>query len=196
MVNKGDAFLVIDMNQDLLYPAGRLFAGGIPGEPGPEELVERIVLLNSLPFGYRIMVSENHQPGHFEFDHYPVHAIENSAGQKWPDQLSGLYDRANFRLVKGTEEGLMSGPLYASADFFLMIRSLRYAGINRIFLAGLAYDQCLGEAAIVLSHQRFEAVIIRDAARSVPPPRGKAEIMEQILRLYGIKEVKFSDFRL
>jgi nicotinamidase/pyrazinamidase len=195
VVGPNDAFLVIDMNSDFLNPTGKLFVRGITGEPGPEELVKRILWLNNLPFGYRIMVSEMHSPDHLEFIHYPIHAIKDTGGQRWPEELLEMYDKADFRLVKGMEPEIMSAPIYAGKDFFQLIRSLRAADIKRIFIAGLAYDQCLGEAAIALSHQHFEAIIVRNATRSVPPPRGRVETMKQILRLYGIKEVKSSCFR-
>jgi nicotinamidase/pyrazinamidase len=44
---------------------------------------------------------------------------------------------------------------------------LKERGLSRIFLAGLAYDYCVGYSALDARQLGFEAVIVRDACRAI-----------------------------
>jgi nicotinamidase-related amidase len=188
-IGPGDAFMVVDMNKDMLFENGKLFVRGLPGEPSPQELVRLILEIDRLPFIFTFVVSDMHPPGHIESRIYREHSVKGTSGQEWPDELKELFERADFHLIKGMERELISVPLYTSRDFFRLIPLLRQRGIERIFSAGIAYDHCLGESAIALALQGFKVFVIRDATRSVPPPHGKAESMEKKLKLYKVKEI-------
>lgn len=188
-VGSRDAFMVVDMNQDMLLESGKLFVRGLPDEIGPQKLIRLVLRINRLPFGFRFVVSEMHPPGHIESKIYREHALKGTPGQQWPDELKELYEKADFRLTKGMEKDIISVPLYTSKGFFRLIPLLRKRGIERIFSAGIAYDHCLGESAIALALQGFQVFVIRDAARSVPPPNGDAEKMKKKLELYDIVEI-------
>jgi nicotinamidase/pyrazinamidase len=188
-INESDAFVVIDMNKDMSEKDGALFIRGIEGEVGPDELIDNILEIDRLPFGYRVAVSAMYEEGHIEFETYPKHCILGSPGQAWPEKLTVFHDKADCILVKGTEEGIISMPVYAARFFFDFIRKLRKQGIKRIFCSGLAYTHCVSEAAIAFSNQGFEVYVIRNAARSVPPPNGDAVITKKKLELYGVGEI-------
>jgi nicotinamidase/pyrazinamidase len=189
LVGPHDAFMVVDMNQDMLFENGKLFVRGLPGEPSPQELVRLILELDRLPFIFTFVVSDMHPPGHIESKIYREHANEGTPGQEWPAELKEMYAQADFRLIKGMEKDIVSVPLYTSQDFFRLIPLLRKYVIKRIFCAGIAYDYCLGESAIALSQQHFPVFVIRDACRSVPPPNGEADTMKKKLKLYGVTEI-------
>jgi nicotinamidase/pyrazinamidase len=44
---------------------------------------------------------------------------------------------------------------------------LRERGLTRVFLAGLAYDFCVGYSAVDARRLGFEALILRDACRAI-----------------------------
>ncbi len=44
---------------------------------------------------------------------------------------------------------------------------MRERGLTRVFLAGLAYDYCVGYSALDARRLGFEAVIVRDACRAI-----------------------------
>lgn len=185
-----DAFLVIDLNEDMLFESGKLFVRGLPDEPGPEELIRLILWIDQFPFGFKLAVSEMHPPGHIESRIYGEHSVKDTPGQEWPPEFRRLLKKADFRLMKGMEKEIISIPLYTSRDFFRLIPLLRRREIKRIFCAGIAYDYCLGESAIALALQGFEVFVIRDATRSVPPPNGDAAKMKKKLELYGVREIQ------
>jgi len=193
VIGRGDALAIIDMNKDLSQEGGALFIRGIKGEVTPEELIDNLVKINTFAFGYRVAVSAMYEEGHFEFEIYPKHCLEGTSGQEWPEKLLHFHDNADCLLVKGTEPGVICTPIYTCKFFFDLVRKLRERGITRIFCGGLSYTDCLGEAAIAFSVQGFEVYVVRNAARSVPPPRRDAEKMKSKLILYDVKEAYLDD---
>jgi len=67
-------------------------------------------------------------------------------------------------------------------------------GVKRVFLGGgLAFDYCVGFAALGAVKNGFEVILLRDATRSVGVPAGNAEAMEKMLLEKGVKIIDSTD---
>jgi nicotinamidase/pyrazinamidase len=183
-IGNEDALILIDLNNDFIFPDGKLFVRGTRKEPSPEKLIEKIIKINLLPFGYRVKITAGYHAGHIEHQKFGEHAVIGTLGQDWPEELNRLF-AYDFELIKGKEEGVICSPVYTSRDYFDLIRNLRKQGIKRVFCAGLAYDHCLGESAIAFDLQDFEVFVVRDAVRSVGDPSA----MKRKFELYDVNEI-------
>jgi nicotinamidase/pyrazinamidase len=63
---------------------------------------------------------------------------------------------------------------------------LRERGLARVFLAGLAYDYCVGFSALDARRLGLEAVVLRDACRAIDL-NGSAAAMEEEFAKAGVK---------
>jgi nicotinamidase/pyrazinamidase len=57
--------------------------------------------------------------------------------------------------------------------------------LNRVFLAGLAYDFCVGYSAIDARRQGLEALVLRDACRAIDLD-GSIQRIEGAFAAYGV----------
>lgn len=70
---------------------------------------------------------------------------------------------------------------------------LRERGLQRIFLAGLAYDFCVRYSALDAVRSGFSAVVIEDACRAVGLP-GAVDAAESEFAEAGVQRVSLADF--
>ena len=69
---------------------------------------------------------------------------------------------------------------------------LRERGLNRVFLAGLAYDYCVGYSALDARRLGLPAIILRDACRAIDLNGSVAEI-EQEFKATGVELMNIAD---
>ncbi len=193
--DKGDILVVVDGENDFILRAGGLYIRGVPGEATNAVIIRRINSLARKPFDLVVTTEDCHPQGHIEFAIFWPHCAEGTSGQEYHKGLMDMYDAADFHLLKGQEKQLIGLSVASSRDFPRHISYSRSVGIKRIFIVGWAYTHCVGESAIAYATQGFETYVIRDCARSVPPPNGNPEAMDKKLELYGVKQVLFKDIR-
>jgi nicotinamidase/pyrazinamidase len=175
-----DALIIIDVQNDFC-PGGQLaVAGG-------DSVLEPIHKIAS-KFAHIILTQDWHPAGHSSFASAhaakkPYQQIELSYGSQtlWPDhcvqQTPGAEFHPNLHLPQA-ELILRKGfrpHIDSYSAFFENDRTtptglagyLRERNLIRIFLAGLAYDFCVGYSAVDARRQGFEAIIIRDACRAI-----------------------------
>lgn len=192
VIGEDDVLVTIDGNNDFLLEDGALFVEGIEGEPSVKEMIRRINHHHSLPFGYKVVTMDAHCDDHIEFKKFSIHCLLGTQGQKYHKSLIYAYLNAHEILVKGMDINVIGHSVASSPQFVDHIGVLRYRNRKRIFLNGVAFNYCVGDSAMAYSSQLFEVFVIRDATRSVPPPKGEPDVMEQKLKLSGVKFV-FSD---
>jgi nicotinamidase/pyrazinamidase len=74
-----------------------------------------------------------------------------------------------------------------------LAKKLREHGMKRVFLAGLAFDYCVGSTAIDLAYENFETYVIEDLTRSVGVPDGNVDHMRNRMIAAGVKIVRVED---
>lgn len=175
-----DVLLVIDVQNDFC-PGGAL---AVPDGDAVLDPIHRA----AAKFEHIVLTQDWHPTGHTSFasahaGKRPFDQIEMSYGPQtlWPEhcvqQTFGAefhprlhLPRAQLILRKGFRPQIDSYSAFFENDRTTgtgLGGYLRERGLTRIFLAGLAYDFCVGYSALDARRMGFEAIILRDACRAI-----------------------------
>ena len=197
--------IVIDVQNDFC-------PGGALAVPGGDRVIEPIHQI-AARFKHIILTQDWHTPHHASFasanpGKKPFEQIQVSYGAQtlWPDHCvqqtigaafhPALYlPQAELILRKGFRQQIDS-----YSGFFENDRTtttglsgyLRERGFTRVFLAGLAYDFCVGYSALDARRLGFEAVVIKDACRAIDLDGSAADMEAQFARA-GVVEKNSAD---
>jgi nicotinamidase/pyrazinamidase len=175
-----DVLLVIDVQNDFC-PGGRL---AVADGDSVIEPIHRV----AAGFSHIVLTQDWHPAGHLSFasshpGKQPHEQIELSYGQQtlWPDHcIQGSHGaelhsalnlpQAELILRKGFRPQIDSYSAFFENDRVTptgLAGYLRECGLTRVFLAGLAYDYCVGYSALDARRLGFEAIVLRDACRAI-----------------------------
>ncbi len=175
-----DVLLVIDVQNDFC-PGGQL---AVAGGDCVIEPIRRI----APRFEHIVITQDWHPANHLSFasahpGKKPYEQIALSYGPQtlWPDHcVQGTpgaelhpalhLPQAELILRKGFRREIDSYSAFFENDRATptgLAGYLRERGLTRVFLAGLAYDFCVGYSALDARRLGLEAVVIRDACRAI-----------------------------
>jgi nicotinamidase/pyrazinamidase len=175
-----DVLVVIDVQSDFC-PGGEL---AVPDGDAVIEVIHRI----APAFDHIILTQDWHPPGHHSFasaqaGKSPFESIELGYGAQtlWPDHcVQGTpgaafhpsldLPQAELILRKGFRQEIDSYSAFFENDRTTptgLGGYLRERGLTRVFLAGLAYDYCVGYSALDARRLGLATIVIRDACRSI-----------------------------
>ncbi len=175
-----DLLLVVDVQNDFCE-------GGRLAVPGGGEIVATVGRLMDA-FPHVVLTQDWHPPGHLSFasshpGRQPFEQIEVAYGPQtlWPDHCVQDTEGAAFHpgldtakadlvLRKGSDPALDSYSAFVENDRRTptgLTAYLREKGIQRVFLAGLAFDYCVAWSAEDARREGFGAVVIEDACRAI-----------------------------
>jgi nicotinamidase/pyrazinamidase len=169
-------------------------------------------------FQHILLTQDWHTPDHNSFasahpGKKPYEQIELGYGPQtlWPDHCVQGTPGADFHpALQSTRSGLTRAELILRKGFRRQIDSysaffendrttvtglagyLRERGLNRVFLAGLAYDYCVGYSALDARRLGFPAVVLRDACRAIDL-NGSVAAMERELSAAGVELMNTAD---
>jgi nicotinamidase/pyrazinamidase len=175
-----DVLLVIDVQNDFC-PGGQL---AVAGGDSVVEPIHRIAPL----FEHIILTQDWHTAAHSSFASahagkkqfeqidvsygaqtlWPDHCVQGTPGAEFHPALS--LTRAELILRKGFRAEIDSYSAFFENDRTTATGLggyLRERGLTRVFLAGLAYDFCVGYSALDARRLGFEAFVIKDACRAI-----------------------------
>ena len=197
-----DVLIVIDVQNDFC-PGGQL---AVAGGDSVIEPIQRIAPL----FQHIVLTQDWHPANHSSFasshpGKKPFEQIDLSYGTQtlWPDHCvqgskgaefhaSLQLKRAELVLRKGFREQIDSYSAFFENDRETptgLGGYLEERGLTRVFLAGLAYDFCVGYSALDARRLGLEAVILRDACRAIDLGGSVAKI-EREFDLAGVRVVE------
>jgi len=201
-----DALLLIDLQPDFM-------PGGALAVTGGDEILP---LINSLTakFDHVILTQDWHPPQHISFasSHvgraaysevdvaygpqtlWPDHCLQHSAGAALHSALD--VPHAELILRKGFRRHIDSYSAFLENDHRTptgLAGYLRERGLQRLFIAGLAYDYCVRFSAIDGKALGFETIVIEDATRAVGLP-GSVEATDASFEAAEIPRIMASDF--
>jgi nicotinamidase/pyrazinamidase len=175
-----DVLVVVDVQNDFC-PGGTLAV--VDGDK-VIEVIHRIAPV----FEHIILTQDWHPPGHHSFAcvhqgkrHFDSIEVAHGTQTLWPDHcVQGTWgadfhpslhlSQAELVLRKGFRPHIDSYSAFFENDKTTptgLGGYLRERGLTRVFLAGLAYDYCVGYSALDARRLGFEAVIVRDACRAI-----------------------------
>jgi nicotinamidase/pyrazinamidase len=118
---------------------------------------------------------------------WPEHCVQGSLGAEF---LAALHlDRAELILRKGFRPRIDSYSAFFENDRMTPTGLAGYLderGLTRVFLAGLAYDYCVGYSALDARRLGLEAVVLGDACRAIDL-NGSVAKMEAQFSLAGVR---------
>ena len=179
-INSDDVLLVIDVQNDFCPGGALAVADGDAVIPAIERIAER--------FEHIVLTQDWHTADHTSFasahtGRKPFETVEASYGGQtlWPDHcVQGTrgaefhpelkLTRAELILRKGFRREIDSYSAFFENDRKTatgLAGYLRERGLKRVFLAGLAYDYCVGYSAVDARRLGFEAVVVKDACRAI-----------------------------
>jgi nicotinamidase/pyrazinamidase len=175
-----DVLLVVDVQNDFC-PAGNLAV------PHGDEVVPVINQL-AARFAHVILTQDWHPRGHLSFasshsGKQPFETIEVAYGTQvlWPDHCVQGTPGAEFRpdldiphaelvLRKGYHRAIDSYSAFYENDkksHTGLAGYLRERDLNRVFVAGLAFDFCVRFSCEDAHREGFEAIVVKDACRGI-----------------------------
>ncbi len=179
-ITPADAFLVIDVQNDFC-PGGALAVGSgdevIPAIQRIAPLFDHIILTQDWhPAGHQSFASSHAGKQPFEQIElsygpqtlWPDHCIQDSHGAEFHPKLN--LPQAGLILRKGFRPEIDSYSAFFENDRTTptgLAGYLHERGLTRVFLAGLAYDYCVGFSALDARRLGLPAVILRDACRAI-----------------------------
>jgi nicotinamidase/pyrazinamidase len=200
------ALLVIDMQNDFLPGGSLAVAGGDAILPGINTLARK--------FEHVVLTQDWHPAGHISFasthglqpytdtvqaDYgtqtlWPDHCVQGSAGA----ELHPALDIPHTELIlrKGFRQNIDSYSAFTENDGVTptgLAGYLHERGIRRLYLAGLAYDFCVGFSAIAAVRLGFEASVVEDLSRAVNLP-GTVEKTNQQFADLAVERVQSAEF--
>ncbi len=204
-INANDLLIVIDMQNDFC-PGGAL---AVPGGDDVIPVIQRIAPL----FAHVLLTQDWHPAGHSSFasrhlGKQPYEQIELSYGTQtlWPDHCvqgsHGAEFHSKLRLPQAElilRKGFR-GEIDSYSAFFENDRAtptgllgyLKERGLARVFLAGLAYDYCVGYSALDARRLGLPAMVIGDACRAIDLA-GSAVAMRALLTQAGVQHIETSE---
>ena len=190
-----DVLLVIDVQNDFC-------PGGALAVPDGDAVIAPV--LRAAPqLAHIVLTQDWHPAGHSSFasahaGKKPFERIEASYGPQtlWPDHCVQGSKGAEFHpalrltqaeliLRKGFRPQIDSYSAFFENDRVTptgLAGYLRERGLTRVYLAGLAYDFCVGYSALDARRLGFEAVILRDACRAIDLIGVMSHLFEQVDR--------------
>jgi nicotinamidase/pyrazinamidase len=201
-----DVLLIIDVQNDFC-PGGALAV-----ESGDEV----VPLINRLAakFPHVVLTQDWHPPHHLSFasayaDKSPFETIDVAYGRQtlWPDHcVRGSHgaafhaelqlQKAELILRKGFRPEIDSYSAFQENDRVTrtgLAGYLRERGIERVFLAGLAYDYCVRYSAVDARAAGFHAVVIKDACRAIDRD-GSEEATREDFSRSGVALIRVAEF--
>jgi nicotinamidase/pyrazinamidase len=179
-INAQDVLLVVDVQNDFC-------PGGALGVAGGDTVIEPIHGI-APKFEHIILTQDWHPAVHASFasshpGKHPYEQIELSYGMQtlWPDHCVQGSKGAEFHpaldlpqaemvVRKGARPQIDSYSAFFENDRMTptgLGDYLRDHNLTRVFLAGLAYDYCVGYSALDARRLGLQAVILRDACRAI-----------------------------
>jgi len=179
-IGASDVLLVIDVQNDFC-------PGGALAVPRGDEVIAPIFGIAPL-FTHIVLTQDWHPANHASFSSShpgkkPFESVELAYGAQtlWPPHCIQGTPSADFHpalhlpqaeliLRKGFRPHIDSYSAFFENDRQTptgLAGYLRERGLKRVFLAGLAYDFCVGYSALDARRLGFTAVVLRDACRAI-----------------------------
>jgi nicotinamidase/pyrazinamidase len=193
-----DVLVIIDVQNDFC-PGGAL---AVADGDAVIEVIHRV----APKFEHMVLTQDWHPAGHSSFASahagkqpfeqielsygtqtlWPDHCVQGSRGSEFHPALHLI--QAEMILRKGFRQRIDSYSAFFENDHVTptgLGGYLRERNLNRVFLAGLAYDFCVGYSALDARRLGVQAVVIRDACRAIDL-NGSAATMEAEMTQAGV----------
>jgi len=189
-INKNrDALIIVDVQRDFC-------SGGALPVPEGERIIpvlNKYIEKFSKTGGLIVATRDWHPPNHISFKNYggtwPPHCIQGTPGADFhPDLKLPKESKIVSKASQADKEA------YSGFDGTDLERELRDAGIQRVFIGGLATDYCVKSTVLDALNLGFETVLLLDAIKGVDVNPGDSERAIREMLESGAKKASLNDF--
>lgn len=168
-IQLGDALIIVDVQNDFCPGGSLAVANGDEVVAPINELVKEFLAAGQPVFKSRDW--HPHRTNHFAKygGTWPVHCVQDTEGAAFHP---GLIDDSRITVVS---KGLGDGNAYSAFDGTDLAEQLRKAGIQRLWVGGLATDYCVKETVISALQKGFAVRVLTEAMRAVNAEPGDSE---------------------
>lgn len=200
-----DVLLVVDVQNDFCP------GGALPVTAGDEVIAP--ILRMAAHFEHVVLTQDWHPANHTSFaaNHpgkrpyeaimlsygpqtlWPAHCVQGSRGAEFHPELR--LPQAELILRKGFRPEIDSYSAFFENDRSTptgLAGYLKERALNRVFLAGLAYDFCVGYSALDARRLGLPAVVVRDACRAIDIDASAAS-MDDRFQSAGVQVMRSSE---
>ena len=111
---------------------------------------------------------------------WPVHCVQNTPGAEFHPEL--LDDPRIDVISKGIDE---SADGYSGFDGTQLAKSLRDAGVDEVWIGGLATDYCVKHTVLDAVREGFDVTVVEDATRGIEVKPGDIDRAKETMRAAG-----------
>jgi len=162
ILQKGDALIIVDIQNDFLPGGSLAVAGGEQVTPVINAYIAKFQQ-HGLPI---VATRDWHSPDHSSFvpqgGPWPEHCVAGSKGAEFSPDLS-LPETA--RIFSTGFEKMAAG--YSGFENTDLRPYLNHAGIKRLFIGGIATDYCVLHTVLDALRYRYRVFLLQDAIRAV-----------------------------
>ncbi|WP_213697989.1 nicotinamidase [Acetomicrobium sp.] len=182
-IGKEDALIIVDLQVDFC-PGGNL---AVPEGDEIVPIANKLVELFEKQGGQIVFSRDWHPDKHMSFKEYggpwPVHCVQNTKGAEFhPD----LFIPPSAIVVSKATETLKEA--YSAFDGTGLSETLHEAGIERVFICGLATDVCVKSTALDAIKLGYDTYVIEDASRGISKESVEKSLKE--MESVGVKIIE------
>ena len=152
------ALLIIDFQNDFT-------AGGALEVPGGDEVAGPIVRM-APGFDFVAATRDWHPPDHASFSAqggpWPVHCVRDTHGAELHPAMADVEVDDMVDVGRGRDDEGYSG--FENSELAAILRA---AGVEEVYVCGLATDYCVRASAIDACREGFDVTVVSDAVRAV-----------------------------
>ena len=182
MLSKGDALIIVDIQNDFL-PGGAL---GVPGGNAVIEPLNRCIPefeRRGLPI---FATRDWHPAQHCSFQSsggpWPEHCVAGKPGARF---AAGLLLPPSVRII--SKAMTPQSEAYSGFQGTDLAAQLTSAGCTRVFIGGLATDYCVRATALDARSAGMEVIVLEDAVRAVDAKAGDGVRALKEMREHGVQ---------
>jgi len=184
-----DALIIVDVQKDFCTGGALPVPEGEKIVPVLNEYIKKFQAAGALIVATR----DWHPPNHSSFKNHggiwPPHCIQETPGAEFhPDLKLPEETKIISKATSADKEA------YSGFDGTDLEKELRNAGIQRLFIGGLATDYCVKSTVLDALRLGFETVLLFDAIKGVNVNPGDSERAIREMLEKGAKKGLLSDF--
>ncbi|MBC7323552.1 MAG: nicotinamidase [Acetomicrobium sp.] len=182
-IKKKDALIIVDLQVDFC-PGGNL-----PVPEGDEivPIANKLVEHFERQEGQIVFSRDWHPDKHMSFKEcggpWPAHCVQNTRGAEFHHDL---FIPPSAIVVSKATEPLKEA--YSAFDGTRLSETLHEAGIERVFICGLATDVCVKSTALDAIKLGYDTYVIQDASRGITKESVEQSLKE--MKNVGVKIIE------
>jgi nicotinamidase/pyrazinamidase len=174
LLQKGDALLIIDVQQDFCPGGALAIEGADQIIPSLNQWIQQAQRMGVTVYASRDWHPENHISFKQQGGSWPRHCLQDTSGAEFHPDL-----RLPDDVVKITKGDRFDQDQHSVFDATGLGERLKHDGVRRLFIGGLALDVCVLASVLDARKAGFDVQLIEDATRAVDA-NGRRQALSEI----------------